>query len=186
MGFIEIVIIAFGLALDAFAVSLCAGAGRKINGTRGELRLAFHLGLFQFLMPVLGWLMGLKIEPLIKNVDHWIAFILLLFVGLKMCKESFENDESEECDPSKGYNMVMLSVATSIDAFVVGFSFSMLHLDIWYPGTIIGIITAALSIIGIYIGKRIGKKIGPKMEFVGGVVIVFIGVKILFSHLMQN
>jgi putative Mn2+ efflux pump MntP len=184
LGFIEIVIVAFGLALDAFAVSLCAGAGRKINGARGELRLAFHFGLFQFLMPVLGWLMGLKIEPLIKNIDHWVAFVLLLFVGLKICKESFDEDETAECDPSRGLNMVMLSIATSIDAFVVGFSFSMLHVNIWYPGTVIGIVTAVLSIAGIYIGKKIGKRIGPKMELAGGVVIVFIGVKILFSHLM--
>jgi manganese efflux pump family protein len=185
LGFIEITIIAFGLSLDAFAVALCAGAGKKIKSPRGEFRLAFHFGLFQFLMPVLGWFLGIKIEPFIENIDHWIAFALLFFVGFKMIKESFRESETEECcDPSKGKNMVLLSIATSIDALVVGFSFSMLRIDIWYPGTIIGVITAIVSIIGIYAGKLLGTKIGPKMELLGGMVIVLIGVKILVSHLV--
>lgn len=185
MGLLEIIIIALGLSLDAFAVSLCAGAARKIKDKRGEFRLAFHFGLFQFMMPVLGWFMGLKIEPLIESVDHWIAFALLFFVGAKMIKESYEENEAESCDPSKGRNMVMLSIATSIDALVVGFSFSILRIDIWYPGIIIGIITAAVSITGIYAGKLLGTKIGPRMEQLGGLVIILIGVKILISHLVQ-
>lgn len=184
MNFIEIVIIALGLSLDAFAVSLGAGTGRKIKEQRGAFRLAFHFGLFQCLMPIMGWLMGLKVEPLVKSVDHWIAFILLLFVGLKMIKESFANNEEQENDPSKGKNMVMLAVSTSIDALVIGFSFAMLRIDIWYPSAIIGLITATMSIIGIYIGKFLGEKFGNAMERIGGLVITGIGVKILFSHIL--
>lgn len=184
MRFYEIVIIAFGLSLDAFAVSLGAGAGKKIREQRGAFRLAFHFGLFQFLMPVIGWFMGVKIAPFVQSIDHWIAFALLLFVGLKMIKESYSDGEAVENDPSKGKNLVMLSIATSIDALVVGFSFAMLRIEIWYPSTIIGIITAIVSIVGIYIGKILGTKIGPKMEFAGGAVIVLIGVKILLSHLL--
>jgi putative Mn2+ efflux pump MntP len=179
----EIIIIAFGLALDAFAVSLVAGALGRIGNHRGVVRLAFHFGLFQFIMPVFGWYLGFKIEPLVKNFNDWIAFVLLSYIGVKMIWESYKPEAGFSKDPSKGKQMVLLSVATSIDAFVVGFSLAILMISVWYPAFIIGLVTALLSITGIYLGKVIGSKIGEKMEIVDGLVIIGIGKKILISHL---
>jgi manganese efflux pump family protein len=178
----EIIIVAFGLALDAFAVSLGAGAVGRIGNHRGAVRLAFHFGLFQFLMPVLGWYLGFKLEPLVKSLDYWIAFFLLLYIGIKMILDSYKPIGEFRKDPSKGKEMVLLSIATSIDALVVGFSLAILMISVWYPAFIIGIITAILSITGIYVGKVIGSKIGKKMEIIGGLVIIGIGIKILIAH----
>jgi len=180
----EIILIAIGLALDAFAVSLGAGAGRKIANRRGAVRLAFHFGLFQFLMPVIGWYIGIKVAPLVEFIDHWIAFALLTYVGAKMIKEAYNKDEDFKVDPSKGKTMVALSIATSIDALVVGFSLAMIGIDIWRPGIIIGVITALLSITGIYIGKFLGDRFGKKTEFAGGIIIIALGLKILLQHVL--
>jgi len=180
----EIIVIAFGLALDAFAVSLGAGAVGRIENHRGAVRLAFHFGLFQFLMPVLGWYVGFKIEPFVKSVDDWIAFILLFYIGVKMIWDSYKPIGEFRKDPSKGKEMVLLSIATSIDALVMGFSLAILMISVWYPAFIIGIVTALLSITGIYLGKVIGSKIGKKMEIVGGLFIIGIGIKILISHFL--
>lgn len=185
MGTIQIIVIAFGLALDAFAVSVAAGAGNRIENHRGAFRLAFHFGLFQFLMPVAGWFLGLGFEPYVKNIDHWIAFFLLSYVAIKMIRESFSEEEGQKFDPSKGKRMIMLSVATSIDALVVGFSLALLNINIWYPGIVIGVITASLSIFGIYFGKMLGVKFGKKMELLGGVVLLILGAHILYSHLIS-
>jgi len=178
----EIIIIAIGLSLDAFAVSLGAGSVGRIGSHRGAFRLAFHFGLFQFLMPVLGWYTGIKIEPIVHKIDYLVAFLLLAYVGSKMIWESYKTEVHLKTDPSKGKQMVLLSVATSIDALVVGFSLAMLRISIWYPGFIIGIITAVFSILGIYLGKVIGDKLGRKMEFLGGLVIIAIGTRILLLH----
>jgi manganese efflux pump family protein len=180
----EIIIIAFGLALDAFAVSIGAGAVGRIGNHRGAFRLAFHFGLFQFLMPVIGWYIGFKIEPFVKSVDEWIAFALLTYIGVKMILDSFKPVGELRKDPSKGRHMVLLSVATSIDALVVGFSLAILMISVWYPAFIIGLITAILSITGIYLGKVIGSRLGKKMEIIGGLVIIGIGIKILIIHLL--
>ena len=184
MSLSEIIVIAFGLVLDAFAVSLGAGAVGRIGNHRGAIRLAFHFGLFQFLMPVLGWYVGFKIEPLVKSVDDWIAFFLLSYIGVKMIWDSYKPVDEFRRDPSKGKEMVLLSVATSIDALVVGFSLAILMINVWYPAIIIGIVTALLSITGIYLGKVIGSKIGKKLEIMGGLIIIGIGLKILISHLI--
>jgi putative Mn2+ efflux pump MntP len=180
----EIVIIAIGLSLDAFAVALGAGSVGRINGHRGAVRLSFHFGLFQFLMPVIGWYAGTEIEPFVNKMDSWIAFFLLFYVGAKMIWESYKVEAHSRKDPSKGKEMVLLSFATSIDALVVGFSLAILKINIWYPGFIIGIVTAVFSILGIYLGKLIGNKIGRKMELLGGLVIIGIGVRILLLHLL--
>ncbi len=180
----EIIIIAVGLSLDAFAVALGVGALGRIGGHRGAVRLAFHFGLFQFLMPVIGWYSGVKIEPYISKIDHWVAFSLLFFVGSKMIWEAYNTEVYLRKDPSKGKEMVLLSVATSIDALVVGFSLAILRISIWYPGFIIGIVTAVFSISGIYLGKVIGDRIGRKMEFIGGLVIIGIGTRILLLHFL--
>jgi len=183
MGIIETILIALGLALDAFAVSVGASSNGSLTDTRSKIRLSFHFGLFQFLMPVVGWYIGIRIEPLVKNFDHWIAFALLLYVGGKMIKASFDDaSESVKTNPSKGKMLVILSVATSIDALVVGLSLAMIKIDIWEPSVIIGIVTGFLSLAGIYIGRYLGKKFGSRMELVGGLILIGIGLKILLSH----
>lgn len=185
MVFIELLLLAVGLSLDAFAVALGSATNGQITGKRSAVRLSFHFGLFQAFMPVIGWFIGYRIDTLIRSFDHWLAFILLFFVGGKMIYESFKHEKDEEkSDPSKGWNLVILSIATSIDAFVVGFSLALINVSIWFPCIIIGITTAVLTIIGIYFGIKLGNLFGKRMEMLGGLIIIGIGVKILLSHLV--
>ena len=184
MGLIEIIIIAFGLAMDASAVSLVAAASGFAKDSRSIFRLAFHFGLFQFLMPVFGWLLGVSFVSYFSAVDHWIAFGLLSFVGGRMILSGLNpNMESYTNDPSRGLTLVMLSVATSIDALAIGLSLAMLDVNIWYPSVIIGVVTASLAFFSIMIGKKIGPLIGKRMEIFGGVVLIIIGIRILITHL---
>ena len=134
-------------------------------------------------MPVIGWFIGSKVQPLVKNIDHWIALCLLLYVGIKMIQETFSKSKKDfKSDPSKGKIMIMLATATSIDALVVGFSFAMMRIDIWYPGAIIGVIKAIMSIIGLNAGKFLGTRYGNLMAIIGGLIIIGIGIKIFMSH----
>ena len=184
MGFIETLMIAMGLAMDAFAISLGAGASRQAVGGRAEFRLSFHFGLFQFMMPVLGWFLGVRIATILSTVDHWIAFALLVFVGVRMILSGWDSDgESVSADPSRGLTLVMLAVATSIDAFAIGLSLGMLRIKIWYPSVVIGIVTSGLSLMGLRLGTRFGTRLGTRMEIVGGVLLSLLGFRILFSHL---
>jgi putative Mn2+ efflux pump MntP len=187
MSLPEILLIALGLAMDAFAVSICSGAKEITRGFRPTFRLSFHFGLFQFLMPVLGWFLGSWIQDYIVFIDHWIAFGLLAFVGVRMIKSGFAKDDvPDNLDPSKGMNLVMLSIATSIDAFAIGLSFAMLKVNIWFPGIVIGVITGILSLIGVQLGNKLGVRFGKKMELIGGAILIIIGVRILFEHLYIN
>jgi len=174
--------------MDAFAVSVASSVViGKITG-RHIFRLAFHFGLFQALMPVIGWLAGRSIQQYIYRWDHWIAFALLSFIGIKAIREAVRPAEkSDDCrhDPSRGISLVILSTATSIDALAVGLSFAMLEVDIWYPALVIGIITAALSVLAVLLGGKIGTRFGKKMEITGGIVLILIGLKILFDHLLM-
>ena len=179
----EIILIAIGLAMDAFAVSISAGTLPVMKDFRSSIRLSFHFGLFQFLMPVLGWFLGSSVQSYIESVDHWIAFGLLSYIGIKMIIESRSNHEGPKTNPSKGRSLIILSIATSIDALAVGFSLAILGVDIWYPGVIIGIITAVISFIGIKLGSRLGKTFGKRMEFIGGLILLAIGIKILIDHI---
>ncbi|MEN8210231.1 MAG: manganese efflux pump MntP family protein [Thermodesulfobacteriota bacterium] len=180
----EIIIIAVGLAMDASAVSLAAAAGGYAKDARAIFRLSFHFGLFQFLMPVLGWLLGMSFASHFKTFDHWIAFFLLAFVGIRMIREGMEiSPGMQKNDPSRGITMVMLSVATSIDALAIGLSLAMLDVNIWYPSIMIGIITAIMSFFAIKIGVKLGILFGKKMEIFGGIILICIGTRILFSHL---
>jgi putative Mn2+ efflux pump MntP len=184
MGFIEILLIAVGLAMDAFAVSLGAGASGRAVGGRAEFRLSFHFGLFQFMMPVLGWFVGVRIAAALSSVDHWIAFGLLVFVGGRMIRSGWDADEeSLAADPSRGLTLVALSVATSIDALAIGLSLGMLRVKIWYPSVVIGVVTGGLSLIGVRLGTRLGTGFGKRMEVVGGIILSLLGLRILFSHL---
>ena len=169
--------------MDAFAVSLGAGATRFVDGPRPVFRLSFHFGLFQALMPVLGWLAGAFVAVYISAFDHWIAFGLLAFVGIRMVRSGLDRDgECYEVDPSRGGTLIMLAVATSIDAFAVGLSLAMLKLNILYPAVVIGIVAAGMSMLGLALGRRLGCRFGKNMEVVGGIILILIGLRVVLSH----
>jgi putative Mn2+ efflux pump MntP len=185
MNLAEILLIAVGLAMDSFAVSLSAGTTGFINGPRPIFRLAFHFGLFQALMPILGWLAGSRVANLISSSDHWIALGLLAFVGIRMIRSGLGHaDEAGRADPSKGGTLVMLSVATSIDAFAVGLTLAMLQVQILYPSVVIGIVTAGLSLSALLVGNRLGATFGRRMEVIGGLILIGIGLRLLVAHLL--
>jgi putative Mn2+ efflux pump MntP len=178
--------IAVGLAMDAFAVAIATGIVLGTVSGRQTFRLAFHFGLFQFLMPVIGYLAGMTVEGYIEGYDHWLAFILLCYIGGKMVYEGGWGEGGEGSggkDPTRGMSLVVLSVATSIDALAVGISLGVLRQEgIIYPGVVIGIVACTFTIAGLHLGKRLGTVFGKRMEVVGGLVLVVIGVKILFDH----
>jgi putative Mn2+ efflux pump MntP len=177
--------IAVGLAMDAFAVALGVGLTLATVTRRQAFRLAWHFGLFQFLMPVLGWLAGRTVERQIAAVDHWIAFALLAGIGGKMLYESGRDGAEARAagDPTRGWSLLVLSVATSVDALAVGLSLGLLRVRIWYPAAVIGVVAALLTAAGLRLGKRLGAIFGRRMEALGGVVLLAIGVKILLEHL---
>jgi manganese efflux pump family protein len=183
MSLTAIFLIALSMAMDAFAVSLCSGV--KIGpGPRPVFRIAFHFGLFQAVMPVIGWSFGNAIEPLVEGFDHWVAFGLLAFVGTRMIRSGLSRKEGEiQKDPSRGWTMVLLSIAVSIDALAVGLSLGVLGIIIWTPALVIGLVTGALSLIGLRVGNKVGKRFGKPVEILGGLVLIGIGVGILMSHL---
>ncbi len=180
----EMILIAISLAMDAFAVSVAAGTAGALSG-RAVFRLSFHFGLFQFMMPVLGWYAGSHVAPLISAFDHWVAFALLVFVGARMIRGGLEPESGTvPKDPSRGITLVVLSVATSIDALAVGFSIAMMEVAIWYPAVTIGVITSAMSLAGIRLGRFFGRKLGPRMEIAGGIILIAIGIRILAADLL--
>ncbi|MCC7196512.1 MAG: manganese efflux pump [Gemmatimonadaceae bacterium] len=184
MSFPEILLIALGLAMDAFAVCLGAGTTGHINGPRPVFRLSFHFGLFQLLMPLVGWLLGSGFSRWIAPVDHWIALGLLGFVGVRMVLSGLRpGGETRSADPSRGATLVLLSVATSIDALAVGLTLAMLRVRIVYPAVVIGVVAALMSLLGLAVGVRLGRRLGPRMEVVGGLVLIAIGVRVLLTHL---
>jgi putative Mn2+ efflux pump MntP len=185
MSELTLIGIALGLAMDAFAVSIGVGLTLQRVGARQTFRLAWHFGLFQALMPIIGWLAGLTIADMIATVDHWIAFGLLAAIGGKMLYESFrrEDEATEVKDPTRGVSLVVLSIATSIDALAVGLSLALLQVDIWYPAVVIGVVAGALTTLGLQLGGRFGAWLGRRMETVGGIVLILIGVRILAEHL---
>jgi putative Mn2+ efflux pump MntP len=177
--------IALGLAMDCFAVALGASVTLRRATARQTFRLAFHFGLFQFLMPVLGWLAGLTVASLMAKVDHWVAFGLLTFIGSKVIFMALreKGGEARAGDPTRGASLVMLSVATSIDALAVGFSFAMLGVRVWGPSVVIGVVSGAMTVIGMELGSRLGARFGRRMEILGGLVLIAIGIKILLQHI---
>jgi putative Mn2+ efflux pump MntP len=184
--FINIIAIAVALAMDAFAVSIATGINLKKVSFRQMFRLSWHFGLFQAMMPVIGWRAGASIRNYIERYDHWIAFGLLSFVGIHMIKGAFEHDDHKgpPKDQTRGWTLVLLSVATSIDALAVGFSISLLSVSIWTPALIIGIVAGMFSIAGLLMGERIGsaKRLSLYAEIVGGAVLIIIGLNILHEH----
>lgn len=184
MDIATVLIIAIGLAMDAFAVSISSGLAIKKIRIGHAFRIAFFFGAFQALMPVVGWLAGLGLKDFISAIDHWIAFILLSVIGGKMIYEStFLDEEKEEKDTLNIYILLVLSIATSIDALAVGLTLSFLNVDIASPAIIIGLVTFLLSFAGVYIGDRFGHFFESKIEILGGLILIGIGIKILIQHL---
>jgi putative Mn2+ efflux pump MntP len=177
-------LIALGLAMDAFAVSIAVGLVLERVSYRHLFRLAFHFGLFQFAMPVLGWMAGGTFASYLSAFDHWVAFGLLASIGGRMLWESrYEHRSFAGADPTRGWILIALSVATSIDALAVGLSLAMLGVSIWTPAVIIGLVAAAMSAVGGAFGSRLGKRWERRAEAVGGLLLIGIGLHVLFSHL---
>jgi putative Mn2+ efflux pump MntP len=186
MDFITLLGIALALAMDAFAVSLGVGLAVAPLTRRHLFRLGFHFGLFQALMPVIGWLAGITVQKQLAAFDHWLAFGLLAFVGGKMIHEAFKDEEQRETgDPTRGLSLVVLSVATSIDALAVGLSLGMLGVSIWRPAVVIGLVAGLLTLVGMLLGRRIGTLWGQRVEVLGGLILIGIGTKVLFEHLIN-
>ena len=187
MSFFAILAIALALAMDAFAVSVSAAATLPVITWRHYFRLSFHFGLFQFLMPVIGWFLGVSVHSYIEAWDHWIAFGLLSLVGVNMLREAWSGEEEEAGaggDPSRGLQLIMLAVATSIDALAVGLSFAMINVSVWWPAAVIGIVCAAVTAAGVKLGRMLGSTSlsGNRAAILGGLVLIGIGVKILHAH----
>ena len=186
MDFLTILLIALALAVDAFAVAIAAGVSLCQVSGRQTFRLAFHFGLFQAMMNIIGWAAGLTVRTFLEGIDHWLAFGLLALVAAKMIKDSIvgREEEAQKIDPTRGYTLVMLSVATSIDSLAVGLSFSVLNVSIWLPAAIIGIIATLLTLIGLKLGCLLGaaSRIGARAEIIGGLVLLGIGFNILHQH----
>ncbi|MCX5645518.1 MAG: manganese efflux pump MntP family protein [Phycisphaerae bacterium] len=184
MKLLTILLIAVGLAMDAFAVSVVTGSVYKEFKVRHALRMALFFGGFQAVMPIIGFLAGLSLKDYIEAYDHWIALALLSFVGGKMIYESFKIDAVERNrDPSNPLVLLALSFATSIDALAVGITLSLLKTPILLAVTIIGLVTFGLSYTGVAIGKRFGHFFESKVEIVGGIILIAIGIKIVVEHL---
>ncbi|MCX6828063.1 MAG: manganese efflux pump MntP family protein [candidate division Zixibacteria bacterium] len=185
MNFVTILGIAFGLAMDAFAVAIAVGARLERPNFRSFFRLSFHFGLFQFMMPIVGWLAGSQVAKLVHNWDHWVAFGLLAVIGAKMIYESFHKHEKNLslADPTRKWSLVLLSIATSIDALAVGLSIAFLEVKILWASIIIGIVAAGMTLIGMGFGKTLGARFGRAMEFTGGIILIAIGIRILLAHM---
>jgi putative Mn2+ efflux pump MntP len=186
VAFLNIFAIAVALAMDAFAVAIATGVRLKRVSFRQFFRLAWHFGFFQAMMPVIGWAAGLTVRNAIERFDHWVAFGLLAYVGVNMIHGAFklEDDARRHRDPTRGLTLVMLSVATSIDALAVGLTISMLKISIWTPALVIGLVAGLFTIIGLYFGKSVGsaERLSPIAEVLGGLVLLGIAVKILVEH----
>lgn len=181
MSFPELLLIAVGLSMDAFAVSICKGLSLQRLRARHTVLVGLYFGGFQALMPLIGWALGYRFEHIIESVDHWIAFFLLAIIGLSMIREA---NKVEEVNDDLGFKtMLLLAVATSIDALAVGVTFAFLQVRILPAASLIGVTTFLLSTVGVYIGHVFGLKYRARAEIAGGVILIGIGLKILLEHL---
>ena len=185
MNFVEILLIAISMSMDAFAVCLGAGTQEAASGPRPTFRLAFHFGLFQFLMPVIGWFAGTTVLRYITAYDQWIAFGLLAFVGIRMVRSGLDpNSDRSKNNPSRGWTLVLLAFATSIDALAIGFSLGLIGVTIWYPAVVIGVVTGLVSWLGILLGNRLGARFGKRMEIIGGIILILMGIRIVLASFL--
>ena len=187
MGIAELFLIGVGLSMDAFAVAVCKGLAMPRMRWRQAAGIALSFGLFQALMPILGWALGRQFETYITSVDHWIAFVLLSLIGGNMIREALSKEE-EDCDPSLApLTMLVLAVATSIDALAVGVTFAFLQVDnIVLAVAFIGVITFALSAAGVKVGAAFGVRFKSKAELAGGIILMGMGLKILAEHTLLS
>ena len=183
MGTIELILLSVGLAMDAFAVAICKGLNMRKMNYKNALILALFFGGFQALMPTLGYFLGTTFSNLIDQFDHWVAFILLAIIGVNMVREALSKDEDETNDDFGFKTMLLLAIATSIDALAVGVTFALEGTDIALAAGLIGLTTFTLSPIGLLVGNRFGLRYKSRAEIVGGVILILIGVKILLEHL---
>jgi len=181
---IAILLIALGLAMDSFSVSIANGLATKTFKISKALTIALFFGLFQGLMPIFGWLAGEYIADYISAFDHWVAFALLTIIGVKMIYESIRNKPAKFLRAYTLKVILVLSIATSIDALAVGLSFSFLDISIFFPAIIIGVITFFLSFFGVYVGGKFGKVLKNRIEILGGLILIIIGLKILLEHVL--
>jgi manganese efflux pump family protein len=183
MNPVTISLLSIGLAADAFAVSISSGLFIKNIKVNKALTIAIAFGIFQGLMPLLGWALAVSFQALIASVDHWIAFGLLSFLGIKMIRESFQKEEENPFNPLDPQTLLVMSIATSIDALAAGVSLAVLQDPILSISATIGLVTFALCFVGVYVGHHFGKAIASKVEVLGGLILIGIGSKILFEHL---
>ena len=181
---IELLILSIGLSMDAFAVSICKGLSIKKVNIKNMFIIGACFGFFQAFMPVLGFLLGIKFKDIITPIDHWVAFILLSGIGLNMIKEVFSNNRLQTSSSIKPREMIILSIATSIDALVVGITLAFLNVNIIYAALFIGLTTLVISIVGVKIGSAFGNMYEKKAEVFGGIILIIFGIKILFQHLL--
>jgi putative Mn2+ efflux pump MntP len=186
MNIAVVLSIALALAMDAFAVSVGISL-RPAQAGRGQaMRLSFSFGFFQFMMPICGWLAGTRILPLIQSFDHWVAFSLLFLIGCRMIYSVLRPRRAPQTgrhDPTRGRSLLLLSVATSVDALAVGLSFAALGMTIWYPSVVIGVVAFFMTLLGTKLGPLLGQIVGRRAELFGGLVLILIGIKILADHL---
>lgn len=180
MDFLSLIAIAFGLAMDAFSVAIATGIALDKVTPRQALRLAHHFGLFQFGMPIVGWFLGSMVAEQVQSIGGWIAFALLSFIGIKMVWEAVKgDDDSVRGDPTRGTSLIVLSFATSLDAMAVGVGMALIGVPVLYPSLVIGAVAGNMTLLGLWIGRRAGHLLGRRMEIVGGLTLVAIGIKVV-------
>ncbi len=184
MSAVELLALAVALSMDAFAVAVCAGCALRTVSARHYVRLSLTFGFFQFFMPVAGWYLGLSVRHVIEAWDHWVAFLLLAWIGGGMIRGAFSDESCPVRDPTQGKKLFVLAVATSIDALAVGFSFSLLHIDVWKPALLIGGVCALITSGGLLAGTLLAHAdlFGRRVGFAGGAVLLAIGLRILYEH----
>ncbi|KYC45812.1 MAG: hypothetical protein APG12_00792 [Candidatus Methanofastidiosum methylothiophilum] len=185
MEIITILLIAIGLSMDALAVSVTSGLIIHSPQIKDAVKIAGSFGIFQAFMPLLGWISGLKISNLISSFDHWVAFFILIFLGIKIIYETMKKEsKKEQFNPLDTQVLLVLSIATSIDALAIGLSFAFLDVNIFLPILIIGFVTFIICFIGFFIGDKFGHFFENKVKLLGGLILILIGFKILFGHLL--
>ena len=185
MDVYSLILLSIGLAMDAFSVSLVAGFGLGKIKLSDTLKVSSTFGVAHIVMPVLGWFLGSTIIGLIQQWDHWLAFVLLAFVGGKMIREGMdeENEDLNACDLLDTMSLLMFTVAVSIDALAVGLSFSLQELSIWIPSLYMGAGTLIFTFIGLTIGNKTGARFGKKAQIVGGLILILIGLRVVITHI---
>lgn len=177
----EIILIAIGLGMDALSVSLCKGLSMKQMKWKHAIIIGLYFGIFQAVMPCIGYFVGTKFQAFIENWSHWIALVLLVLIGINMIREAIWGEE-EANDKIDFKTMIMLAIATSIDALIIGVTFAILKNSIIIPAIIIGVITFLMSVAGVKLGNLFGNKMGKNAEVFGGIVLILIGIKIVVEH----